>query len=102
MMWCKTCKEAVEPEQRKVADEHGYIFTILVCPECGHETYEEANTCVMCEEPIAPGKSLCNHCYIKIRENLNELAMQLDLPLDNVLDGVAEYLNMEEEGKGVK
>ncbi len=103
MMWCKRCKKAVpEPEERHEydipdANVGGYEkITTYHCPDCGNEVYLEAEKCVMCGEYKAPGNKLCIGCHLEILDNFNNFALRLDLPLENVLDGVAEYLNMEE------
>ena len=49
----------------------------------------------MCGEYTAPGKSLCSNCYTEIDTAITLVLMQLDLPLNKVLDGVAEYLDMK-------
>ena len=98
-MWCRHCQKAVgEPEVRheyNIPDANSEWFekiTTYHCPDCGNEVYLEPSTCVMCGENIEPDKELCNHCYTEIHETLNELSLQMDLPFDKVLDGVAEYM----------
>ena len=109
MLWCKHCNKAVfEPQEQVTYDipdsnVGGYEKIVTYhCPDCGEEVYLEAGKCVMCREYTIPGSNLCIGCYLEIHDNLKVFALLLDLPLENVLDGVAEYLNMEEEGKGVK
>ncbi len=103
MLWCKHCKKAVVDPQERVTydipnpDAEGFEKIVTYhCPDCGEEVYLQAGHCIMCGEHVAPEKSLCIHCYAEIHETLNELSMQMDLPFDKVLDGVAEYLNMED------
>lgn len=103
MLWCKHCKKAiVEPQERVTYDipnpDAGGFEKIVTyhCPDCGEEVYLQTGYCVMCGEHAEPGKTLCWTCCMEIHETLNELSMQMDLPFVNVLDGVAEYLNMEE------
>lgn len=104
MLWCKHCQKAVpEPEERHEydipnADAPGYEkITTYHCPECGEEVYLEAGQCVMCGGHAAPEKDLCDSCYMLIHETLHEFAMSLNLSFDCVLDGVAEYLYMEDK-----
>lgn len=102
MMWCNNCKEAVEPgtyNEYDIPDINagGYRKTrIDVCPFCGQEVYQEPGTCVMCRELIAPGKSLCDPCADCIGEMIDGLAEVINVSRDAVLDGLAEYLNMED------
>ncbi len=102
MLWCKHCKKAVaEPQEHVTYDipnpNVGGFEKIKTyhCPDCGKEAYLQAGCCVMCGEYTAPGKSLCSNCYTEIDTAITLVLMQLDLPLNKVLDGVAEYLDMK-------
>ncbi|WP_425755121.1 hypothetical protein ACPW7J_09625 [Ihubacter sp. rT4E-8] len=102
MLWCKHCKKAVALPVTSVSYEipnvevSGYEkIKTYYCPDCGRKVYLEAGYCVMCGGYAAPGKELCDSCHVEIREALNELTKRLDLPSDNVMDGVAKYLIME-------
>ena len=102
MMWCNNCREAVEPGTYNEYDipdinDGGYRKAqIDVCPFCGGEVYQEPGKCVMCGELIAPGRDLCDLCAEDIRAAADLLAEHRNLDRSAVLDGMAEYLNMED------
>lgn len=102
MMWCNTCNTAVEPDNHneyEIPDINagGYeTIQVLTCPGCGQEVYQEPGECVMCGELIAPGKALCDLCTEDIGAVVDLLEEYKDLDRTHVLDGVAEYLNMED------
>lgn len=102
MMWCDNCKKAVEPSSHNEyeipdVDVGGYeTIQVLTCPDCGQEVYQEPGECAMCGELIAPGETLCDLCVGDIQSVVTLLAEHRNTEEKAVLDGIAEYLNMEE------
>jgi hypothetical protein len=102
MMWCKYCKQAVSPYEKKTyeipdADVGGHETIVTYhCPDCNHEVYQEPGECVMCGEPVAPDKALCEACIEDIGAMITLLAEYRKIEIEAVKDGLTEYLNMEE------
>lgn len=102
MMWCDNCKKAVEPSSHNEyeipdANVGGYeTIQVLTCPVCGQEVYQEAEECVMCGELIAPGEALCGLCAEEIGAMVTTLAEGLKIDRADALNGITEYLNMED------
>lgn len=102
MMWCDACKTVVEPDSHNeywIPDINagGYEqIQVLTCPQCGQEVYQEAGECVMCGAMIEPGKALCDLCAEDIGAIMDLLEEYKKADRMCVLDGVAEYLNMED------
>lgn len=102
MMWCNSCKKPVEPSSHNEyeipnIDAGGYeTIQVLTCPDCGQEVYQEAGQCIMCCEFIAPDKALCALCDEEIGAMVTMLAEGMKINRADALDGIAEYLNMED------
>lgn len=102
MMWCNNCKKPTEPSSRNEyeipnIDVGGYETKhVPTCPDCGQEVYQDAGECVMCGELITPGETLCALCAEEIGAMVTTLAEGLKIDRADALNGITEYLNMED------
>ena len=67
MMYCNDCNELFldsEAESRPTVLEDGKPpwERVMLCPFCGSEDLDEADSCERCGEPIPPGEHLCECC----------------------------------------
>ena len=71
MMWCNSCKEPVEAEFHEKKNGSRW----WECPRCGSDDVEEADSCVLCGEPISPYKveGICDKCDTLIQDDLDSI-----------------------------
>lgn len=65
--YCNDCNEFFSDEDaasRPAVLEDGKPpwATVMLCPYCGSEDYDEAAYCERCGEPIPPDEHLCDVC----------------------------------------
>ncbi|MGF6376877.1 uncharacterized protein with PIN domain [Clostridiales Family XIII bacterium PM5-7] len=102
MMWCERCSEAIESviyHEYDIPDVNvgGYRKDAFEkCPECGSVVFDEPSCCVMCKRPIAPDLNLCESCVSDLRKDISERAEKNNTSEEDVKDGYAELINMED------
>ena len=66
--YCNFCEELIaEDDLKRMWDSDGHgIIEKDVCPNCGYDELEEAETCRICGKPIKPFEAYCEDCKEKV------------------------------------
>lgn len=104
MYYCKGCKQFFRhPVTVPVSELHTEVdtrqcedYTEERCPYCSSDYLEMADTCAMCGKNLPQGTGLCMDCVRLLGKGLAIVTILGDVSIESAKDGMAEFLNMEE------
>lgn len=95
MYCCRDCKAVFDypAEQRYHSEDYGDSAEFF-CPECGGDSYFEAEECPSCGKPMVKGDTVCMECHLFARRQLARFAKKvLDYYNGEILEEMNEILN---------